>query len=176
MHIVAIGGGEISLNQTLEIDQFIVDLTQQKRAKALFIPTASNDASGYCETFDQVYGKQLGCITDYLCLLDQKTSREDIQQKIDWADLVYVGGGNTLAMMQQWKNYGVDLMLRDAGQRGCVLSGLSAGAICWFSSGLSDSDAFTGDSQWQYRQVQGLNLSPYLFCPHVDEEQRHEPF
>nr|WP_230390698.1 Type 1 glutamine amidotransferase-like domain-containing protein [Reinekea sp. G2M2-21] len=176
VNIVAIGGGELRLEQTLPIDRFIVDLTGKPQPNALFLPTASQDSAGYCETFRNVYGKTLGCQVEFLCLSQPRLTKEDIEQRIANADLVYVGGGNTRLMMQRWHETGVDHLLLEAGQRGCVLSGLSAGAICWFQAGLSDSDAFNDEADWSFASVAGLNLTPEIFCPHVDSEQRHQPF
>ena len=58
------------------------------------------------------------------------------------ADIVYIGGGNTLAMMKRWRELGIDKLLKIAYKRDIVLSGLSAGSICWFKQGLSDSRRF----------------------------------
>jgi dipeptidase E len=176
MNIVAIGGGEIRLKETLPIDRFICQLTQKAKPNALFIPTASGDPDGYCETFDRIYGAELGCTTDHLKVVSEQTDIQTIRKKIRWADLIYVGGGNTRAMIQRWTDLGVDKEISEAGKRGCVLSGISAGAICWFHSGLSDSDSFSGDDDWAFSQVAGLDLAPEVFCPHLDAEQRHEPF
>ncbi|MFQ5621295.1 MAG: Type 1 glutamine amidotransferase-like domain-containing protein, partial [Candidatus Nanoarchaeia archaeon] len=106
--IVAIGGGEIKNFETLSIDRAITKLTGKKKPKALFIPTASGDAEGYWQTFQKVYGKRLGCRTDKLFLLREKPTNKEITKKIKWADLIYVGGGNTLRMLKIWRRKGVD--------------------------------------------------------------------
>jgi dipeptidase E len=171
--IVAIGGGELRLSETLPIDQKIVELTGKERPKALFIPTASGDAQGYWETFNDVYGKTLGCETDVLFLLKGNLTSGQVKEKIESADLVYVGGGNTLRMMRSWRRLGVDTLLREAYQRGAVLSGLSAGAICWFDHGHSDSQLAGNGS---YMRVSGLGLLRGTFCPHYLHERRQEDF
>ena len=76
--IIAIGGGELRKNETLKIDKEIVRLTGKKHPKALFIPTASGDPKGYCDTFREVYGNTLGCKIDFLLLLNK-----DIKTKVD---------------------------------------------------------------------------------------------
>lgn len=144
--------------------------------KTLFIPTASGEAEGYCETFDLVYGKTLGCKTDVLFLIKDNLDSSQIEDKIFWADLIYVGGGNTKMMMEIWRSKGVDKMLMDAYQRGTVLSGLSAGAICWFKYGFSDSLRFQSEETWNYIKVEGLGLFNAILCPHLDEENRREYF
>jgi dipeptidase E len=174
--IVAIGGGELKDLETLVIDKEIVSLTGKENPRALFIPTASSDAPGYVETFNKIYSDKLGCKTDALLLWSEGISDAQIKEQIASADLVYVGGGNTLSMMNRWKELGVDTMLKDAYKKGTVMSGLSAGSICWFEDGFSDSDRFEQDGKWQYRLVQGLGLIKGIHCPHYHEEKREEEF
>ncbi len=137
--IVAIGGGEIGLKETLKIDKEVVKLTGKRNPKALFIPTASGDAEGYWDKFQKIYGKKLRCKTDVLYLMKEKLGYKEIKNKILSSDLIYVGGGNTLKMMKTWRKLGVDKILKKAYEKGIVLSGLSAGSICWFKNGMSDS-------------------------------------
>ena len=85
-------------------------------------------------------------------------------------EVIYVGGGNTANMLAIWRVHGVDAVLRDAWRAGVVLAGLSAGAICWFSHGVTDSfgtdlTAFDG----------GLALLEGSFCPHYDGEELRRP-
>ena len=173
--IVAIGGGELKDLETLPIDRHIVELTGKDRPRALFIPTASGDPPDYYETFQRVYGGELGCETDVLYLLQNNVPSAILAQKIEVADLVYVGGGNTLKMMRRWRHLGVDALLAAALKRGVVLSGLSAGAICWFAFGHSDSMMFY-DETAAYIRVRGLGLVDAIFCPHLDEGDRRDNF
>lgn len=176
MNIIAIGGGSLKKKQTLPIDRFIVRLTGTKAPRALFIPTASNDPQDYCDTFDHVYGDLLGCRTDHLLLYRRPEDRAAAARKIKSADLIYVGGGNTLRMMKLWRRFGIDKLLIRAGQQGTVLAGLSAGAICWHDWGHSDSRAYSGKKNWSYIKVRSLGLRPGLYCPHLDSEKRHASF
>lgn len=75
-------------------------------------------------------------------------------------------------MMEKWKEYKVDGYLKDAYKKGIVLSGLSAGSICWFICGHSDSDSFIKQGQWEYIRVNGLGLISAAHCPHYNEEGR----
>jgi dipeptidase E len=170
--IVALGGGELREGATRAIDARIVELSGKARPKALFIPTASGDAENYAETFRAQFGDELGCETDTLYLLAKRPALEVIAEKIQAADLIYVGGGNTLRMMKLWRRLGVDALLRQAYARGAVLSGISAGAICWFDSGHSDSRSFAAEGAWNYIRVRGLGLVDALYCPHIDAENR----
>lgn len=177
MNIVAIGGGEMGEAETLPIDKFIVELTGKSAPKALYIPTAGGDRPESCARFDSIYQNKLGCRTDHLRLFGKHSDRERMEEKILSADLIYVGGGNTLRMMKLWRKLGTDQVLAQAGKQGTILSGISAGAICWHAYGHSDSQAFSADSkEWAYIRVQGMGLLPGTFCPHLDKENRHEPF
>ena len=178
--LVAIGGGEMAERETLAIDREIVSLTGRDRPNALFIPTASGDSPEYWQSFQDVYGQELGCATDVLYLLGVNPTKADLERKILSADLVYVGGGNTLKMMRRWRRLGVDSVLSEAYRRGIVLSGLSAGCICWFSWGHSDSMAFYRPDNWRWIRVRGMGLIDALVCPHFDGEslgvKRREAF
>ena len=170
--IVAIGGGDIRKLATLPIDRTVVRLTGKRRPKALFIPTASGDAERYVEAFHRVYGKKLGCRTAALELFRSRPSRAEMRSMVLGSDLIYVGGGNTYRMMKLWRRLGVDRALRTAATRGVVLAGLSAGAICWFRHGHSDSRRKPGQKRWKAIRVSGLGLVGALFCPHYHSEHR----
>lgn len=170
--IVVIGGGELGQLETLSIDKRIVELTKKKHSKALFIPTASGDSENYFNVFDNVYGKKLGCKTDVLFLLKEKYTQKELRKKILSSDLIYVGGGNTLKMMKKWRFLGVDQILKEAYEKGIVLSGLSAGGICWFESGHSDSMIFHNPTKWKYINVKGLGLLKGIHCPHFNGETK----
>lgn len=180
--IVSIGGGEIGRPrekkgfypiETTLIDKEIIKLSGKKAPKILFIPTASNDSKGYFETVKKHFGKRLGCKVDVIFLLKEKQTKSEIQKKILSSDIIYVGGGNTLKMMTAWRKLGVDKILRKAQNKGIVLSGLSAGSICWFSFGNSDSRKFTSNSS-KLIKVKGLGFIDALHCPHYDEGHRQK--
>ena len=166
--LVAIGGGKMVEGATLAIDERVVALTGKSNPRALFIPTASSDSREYWHGFQRTYAGELGCETDVLYLLGVNPTKEELEQKILSADLIYVGGGNTLMMMRRWRRLGVDGVLREAYRRGIVLSGLSAGCICWFSWGHSDSMSFYQPDDWSYIRVRGMGLVDALGCPHYD--------
>jgi dipeptidase E len=176
MNIIAIGGGSLKKKHTLAIDRYIVDLTGRKQPRALFIPTASNDLPEYCEAFDRIYGGIFGCKTSHLLLYRRKKDRKDAASRIKAADLIYVGGGNTLRMMRIWRRFGIDTLLIRAAHRGTVTAGLSAGAICWHDWGHSDSRSYSGRKNWSYIKVRSLGLLPGFYCPHLDSEKRHASF
>lgn len=174
MKIVALGGGEKNHAgfsvKAAKIDKEIIRLTGKKTPKLLFVPTASSDSEEYVKDINKYFGNKFGCIIDVLYLLNKKISHYDIETKILSADIIYVGGGNTLKMLKLWRDNGIDKILKKASEKGIVLSGVSAGGICWFKFGSSDSRRFTNPNADLIR-VTGLNWIPALFCPHYDEEK-----
>ena len=175
--IIALGGGEIGRPregggrypvETAGIDREILARSGRTRPRVLFIPTASGDSQGYADVFSRHYGK-LGVRVDVLRLLGGGVSRRDIERQVLGSDVVYVGGGNTLRMMMAWRRVGLDGILCRAYKKGIVLSGVSAGAICWFSYGNSDSRKFSSGSD-QLIRVRGLGFINALNCPHFDGE------
>ena len=172
--IVAIGGGEIGRPgtkiETLEIDTEIIKLTNKKNPKLLFIPTASNDSTGYYDVVKNYFGKKLGCDVSVLYLINETHTKKNIENKILSSDIIYVGGGNTLKMMTLWRKYEVDKILKKAYDNGIVMTGISAGSICWFNFGNSDSRKFTSDSS-KLIKVTGLGFIDALHCPHYDVEK-----
>ena len=144
--IVAVGGGEIGRIEILPdgssrktdiettlIDKFIADATGKAHPKMLFVGTASRDKVAYLEVVREHFVNRIGCASvEPLNLVDTTLSEEEIREKIFSADIIYVGGGDTTTMLKIWKQLGVDKMLYEAYQKGIVLSGISAGAICWF--------------------------------------------
>jgi dipeptidase E len=172
--IVVIGGGELNEKETYSIDREIVRLTKKKKPRALFIPTASGEPAGYITTFNRIYGDALGCSTDTLYCLDN-TTQSIVRDQILSSDLIYVGGGNTLRMMRRWRHLGIDKMLRKAHKNGTILSGLSAGGICWFDYGHSDSMKLYGNDPWEYIRVKGLGFIRGILCPHFNGTIAGEP-
>ncbi len=176
--IVAIGGGEIGSPgypvETTTIDKEIIRLTGKKSPRLLFIPTASSDSRGYYETVHKHFGKRLGCRIDVLWLIKEKPSHKGIEQKVMTSDIVYVGGGNTLKMLRIWKSYGLDSILKKAWKKGIILSGLSAGSICWFRAGTSDSRR-DNDPDADLIKVSGLGFIPATHSPHYDVEKDRRP-
>lgn len=172
--IIAIGGGEIKDLETLPIDKEIVKLANKKRPKALFIPTASNDSVEYFNTFKKVYGEILECKTEVLYLIKENPSQKEIREKILNSNIIYVGGGNTKEMIRIWTEKRVDKFLKKAYERGIILSGLSAGAICWFKYGCSDSPRFSNKKDKSLIRIKGLGLIKATLSPHHIREKNRD--
>ncbi len=173
--IVAIGGGEIRTRGTAAIDREIIRLSNKKNPKLLFIPTASSDSEIYWKHIQKYFGGFLKCKTDVLFLMTGNLSGEQVRKKIVAADVIYVGGGNTLQMMRVWRSLGVDKLLQAAYLEGTVLCGISAGSICWFDSGHSDSMSFYNPRKWKYINVKGLGLIQGIHCPHYNSRTMGVP-
>lgn len=175
--VVAIGGGRVrtATPQTTEIDREIVRLAGRRRPRLLFLPTASLDAADYCEAIIRHFGVTLGCRVDALLLYRDRPGPRELAARIAASDVVYVGGGNTLRMMRMWRKLGVDRLLDAARRRGAVLSGLSAGAICWFRAGNSDARKFSNPGDRTLIRVRGLDFIGATACPHYDSEDHRRP-
>lgn len=172
--IIAIGGGSLQSKKdprsTFSINAEILNLTNKKKPKVLFIPTASDDDQEYCEMFINHFQNLLKAKVEVLRLYDKSITKKEIKEKILKSDAIYVGGGNTLKMMNLWKKFGVDGYLKQAHKKGVVLSGLSAGSICWFRAGVSDSRKYSNPNA-DLIKVSGLGLVDAVISPHFDSEK-----
>ena len=150
------------------LDDFLLELTGAARPKVCFIGTASGDADSCALKFFEAFATR-GCIASRLILF--RRPKRPAEELLAEQDLIYVGGGSTANMLAVWRLHGIDLLLREAWKRGAVLGGLSAGAICWFEGGVTDS--FGGD---QLVPLDGcLALVPGSLCPHYDTEPHRAP-
>lgn len=139
--------------------------TGKKHPKVLYIPTAKDDNEGYIAGFRQYYAG-LGCReVEVLRLIRNHPSVKEIGAKIFSADAIYVNGGNTYRMLRIWRQYNMEGMLKRAYQKGTVMTGHSAGAICWFAYGNSDS--FLKKRPFR---LKALGIVNALMCPHYDSE------
>ena len=130
--LIAIGGGELKERTTLKIDEYIAKKAKaragERRANALFLPTASHDFMPYYNTFHKVYTGVFDIKTDVALCVFKDVDLSRMKEKFDKADMIYVGGGDTVFMIEQWKKTGILPLIREAYERGVVLCGLSADA------------------------------------------------
>ncbi len=168
--IIAIGGGELREKTTLKIDEYIANLAKERagerRANALFIPTASHDFMPYYNTFHKVYTGVFNIKTDVALTVFKEVDLERLKAKFEKADVIYVGGGDTVFMMRSWEETGVLPLIKTAYERGVILAGLSAGAICWFSDIYTDSALVNGDTDEKYAMFKGLGWKKGVISPH----------
>ncbi|WP_413375604.1 Type 1 glutamine amidotransferase-like domain-containing protein [Alkalihalobacillus sp. 1P02AB] len=168
--VVAIGGGEVSSRETFLIDKFIVEFANKQNPDLIFIPTASNDNENYSNAIKELYGKKLNCNVDVLNLIKENFSFDVLKRKLLSADIIYVGGGDTIKMLKVWEEKKVNKILIEAYRKNKVMAGLSAGAICWFKEGHSErDDAVNARGYWDKETPIGLGLIPAIHCPHYNE-------
>ncbi len=160
--IIALGGGGFSMepNNTV-LDDYILAQSDKENPKICFIGTASGDAESYSERFLFNFAKKK-CIPSRLSLF--KGEFKDLESFVLEQDIIYVGGGNTRNMLVLWYEWGLDKILFKAYQNGTILCGLSAGGICWFEEGLTDSIPF------QLNKLECLGFLKGSNCPHFDGE------
>tara|TARA_B100001029_G_C15006093_1_gene421222 strand:- start:140 stop:832 length:693 start_codon:yes stop_codon:yes gene_type:complete len=166
-HIIAIGGGGFgrSISSCL-IEKYILGLSSNDCPRICFLPTATGDDDTYIVRFYSVFTK-FNCIPTHIDFFKRTI---DIKDHILNQDIVFVGGGNTKSMLAVWSDWGMNNILKQAYNTGTIMSGVSAGAICWFTNGITDSY----DNQ--------LNVLPCLdfikgtCCPHYDEEPTRIPY
>lgn len=183
--IIAIGGGRMGWIEktpdgkeyqtpveTTHIDSSVVRLTQKVHPKVLYVGTASHDNTLYMETVRKQYVEQLGCSSlEPLNLETEDLSYNDILKKVMDTDIIYVGGGDTTHMLKIWRKKRFDEILHQAYQKGVVLSGVSAGAICWFDWYDNMDDVQTID---ELDFVKGLSLIKGFCVPHYEELTKEE--
>ena len=166
--LVLIGGGELKSRDTLSIDEYIAVQARaaagERRACGLFLPTASHDCMPYYNTFHKVYTGIFGLKTDVALTVGREVDAEKMRAKFERADFLYVGGGNTVYMLDEWRRSGLLQLVREAFERNVLIAGLSAGAICWFEQMYSDSVA-----EGEYHIFPGLGWIKGKISPHYDE-------
>ncbi|HCS46655.1 MAG TPA: peptidase E [Pseudomonas sp.] len=167
-NIIVIGGESTEeMKFMTPIDEYILSLTGNVNPTILYISTANGDEPIKTTEFIGKY-KSAGCIVTQLAFFAPPfPRREYISSLIDQADIIYVAGGNTRAMLAIWREFGVISLLKEAWAKGKVLCGVSAGAICWFDYGHSDSGG-------AFALISGLGLLPGAICPHFNSEAGRE--
>ena len=165
--ILAMGGGGFAMEpENLKLDQYLLDLAGKSNPKVCFIGTASGDAKEYIDRFYKAMG-QLECEPSHLALY--RPPEGDLREFVMGKDIFYVGGGNTRNLLVLWKEWGLDSLLKEAYDNGKVLAGMSAGSICWFEQGLTDS--VTG----KLLPLDCLGFISGSNCPHYDEDKERRP-
>jgi peptidase E len=173
-HIVAIGGGGFSVEPDNGLlDDFILSLSPRQPAKVCFVPTASADSAAYLVKFYRAFSGR--AIATDLTLFDppalpRRPSRtSELGPFVAEQDIIYVGGGNTANLLALWRAHGLDTVLRAAWWRGAILCGVSAGMICWFRGGVTDSFGNLA------ALADGLGLIDATACPHYNGEEQRRP-
>ena len=164
--IIAIGGGGFGRTPGEGlIEKYILDQSEKDVPNICFIPTATGDNEAYKVNYYSTFSK-LDCLPSHL---DFFKRTPDLKELILKQDVIFVGGGNTKSMLAVWKDWGLDLLLKEAYEKGVIMSGVSAGAICWFDQGITDSWAE------DLKVMDCLGFIEGACCPHYDEEPQRKP-
>jgi aminopeptidase N len=164
--IIAIGGGGFGRNPgNGTIEKYILDQSDKNRPNICFIPTATGDDESYKVSYYATLTK-LNCTPTHI---DFFKRTKDLEKLIKDQDIIFVGGGNTKSMLAVWREWGLDKILKKAYQNGTIMCGVSAGAICWFEKGVTDSWAD------KLNIMNCLGFIKGSCCPHYDEEPERKP-
>eukprot|EP01129_Flabellula_baltica_P015089 TRINITY_DN7461_c0_g1_i1.p1 TRINITY_DN7461_c0_g1~~TRINITY_DN7461_c0_g1_i1.p1 ORF type:complete len:271 (-),score=43.12 TRINITY_DN7461_c0_g1_i1:59-871(-) len=184
--ILAIGGGGIYVSEF--VDE-IISFTEKsnQNINVLIIPTAQNDDPFSTDSFSFIWEQRALVYCDRLYTVDDSLFQADQAKFLieEWADVIWVPGGNTLLLMKIWRRRGLDRMLAVARDKGVVLCGSSAGMLCWFECGHSDAMSYyrkmvvpdAVQKDWEYINVQCLDfIEGITGCPHLHSQNRFEDF
>lgn len=183
--IVAIGGGfngrlkddgTYDPYETGPIDKEIIKLTGKEKPNFLFLAhshLSEEIQDSYFTTMKNIYEIKYGCECKHLKSKDL-INKEYVNKLIEWSDIIYEGGGNTLDMIKLWKETGFDITLKKAWESGKVMCGVSAGANCWFKECSSDSLQIKYGKDQPLIGLDCIGLVDGLFVPHCDEPGRRE--
>lgn len=151
-----IGGGDLRKdNKNMKyIHNDLINFSGITAPRILFIPTASNDSVSYFKILSTHFRAEFNLKIDVLYLTDN-----NYKTKIHSTDIVYVGGGNTKLLLDEWVQKGIDKILLNAAKKDIIMSGISAGAICWFEKCLANSGH-------KKEVLEGLGLIKGLGVPH----------
>ncbi|HEV2601383.1 MAG TPA: peptidase E [Candidatus Babeliales bacterium] len=167
--IIAIGGGGFvrssADDQARHMGHYLIEQTGKKNPKVCFLSQASAESKEYMVWFYKTF-LALGAQPSDISLFG--SVKNNWKGHLLAQDVIYVGGGNTRSMLALWREWGMDALLREAYEKGIVLSGVSAGAICWFEQCITDS-------VWPLGALQGLGILKGSCCPHYDSEPERRP-
>lgn len=167
--IIALGGGGFSMEPDNPLlDEYILSQANAAKPKICFIGTASGDNLNYIDRFYKFFGQQ-DCVPTHLSLFKLPTL--DFEDYLLPNHIIYVGGGSTTNLMLLWQHWGLDKVIAKAYQEGTLLTGISAGSICWFEEGLSEViENEDVPAEQRLKKVKGLGLLNGSHCPHFDGE------
>ncbi|HEY8646605.1 MAG TPA: peptidase E [Gaiellaceae bacterium] len=164
-HIVGLGGGGDTSEQTDLLYGYILGLSGKARPRLLYVPTAAAEST---EAIVSIY-ERFSERTELSHLRTFPWPPANLRELILSQDLIDVSGGNTANMLAIWRAHGIDKLLREAWENGVILWGASAGMICWFEAGVTDSFGPQLDG------MDCLGFLPGSACPHYDGEEQRRP-
>ena len=161
------GGGFTMQERSVALDRLVLELTGRPVPRICFLPTASGDPREQTTRFHERFSAW-PCEPSVLSLFHLGRDRLDPREHLLAQDAIYVGGGSMRNMLAVWREHGVDEVMRAAWERGIVLAGLSAGAMCWFEGGVTMSGGAAAPAA-------GLGLLPGSLSVHLDGEPERRP-
>ena len=164
--IIAIGGGGFTHQLDTSLDQFVVDQSKKTKNKIGFLATASKDDENKINLFYKRYKNTRSELSHF----NLTSALDGFSEWIINKDIIYIGGGNTVFMLNIWKKNKIESIFKNAYEKGIILSGVSAGAVCWFDWILSDS-AGPG-----FNPLRGINLISGSCTPHSSNFERINQF
>ncbi len=167
-HIVAFGAVRTAGAAMDQLSSYVLSLVDKPRPRVCCIPTATGDSPADIVRYYGIFHSGV-CEPTHLELFNRTV--RDIREFLLGQDVIFVLGGNTANMLAIWRVHGVDAALREAWEAGVVLCGGSAGSLCWFECGTTDSY----DKNQLHPLRDGLGLLPYSHCPHYNAEDQRRP-
>ena len=164
--IITVGGGGFTHNEDRDLDQFFVDKLSKENCSIGFLPTASNDDA----TKTKLFYKRFENTSLKVSHFDLVSSIKGFERWLSNLDAVYIGGGNTKFMLELWKKNNLIELFNEIYNSGIILSGVSAGAACWFDYFLTDSD---GPG---FKPLSGIGLISGSFTPHYSDAKRADKY
>ncbi len=164
--IIAVGGGGFSSEpENPALDLYLLEQARGATPAVCFLPTASGDDAAYIASFYAAFTRY-ECHPSHLSFFSRTP---DLRSLLLRQDVIYVGGGNTKSMLAVWRDWGLPELLKEACQSGVLLAGVSAGAICWFEQGLTDS------YEEELAALDCLGFLSGSCSPHYDGEPERRP-
>jgi peptidase E len=164
--LIVLGGGGFLMEKNRALDRYFLAATGKATPQVCFVGTGSGDAESMRYKFYEAMAT-LDCRATHLSLIQPPTA--DLASFVQEQDAIYVGGGNTRSLLALWREWRLDVALRAAYERGTVLGGISAGMICWFEYGITDS------VPGALSPLRCLGWFRGTACPHYDGEPERRP-
>ena len=149
--------------------RYVISLTKKEHPKICFIPTAAADNPSYINYWYELCLNLPVKPSVLRVFINSSPDQKSFEESLLQMDAIIVGGGNTLNMVAIWKAQGIDTVLRKAYDKGIILAGGSAGSLCWFTNGITDS------RPQKLSIVQGLGFINASHCPHFSGEKERKP-
>jgi peptidase E len=161
------GGGFTMEPDNPVLDDLALGLAGVREPRILFLPTASGDPAAQIAAFHDRYADR-ACVATHLSLFRLHGMRRTLREIVLEQDVISIGGGSMRNLLAIWRAHGLDALLAEAWERGIVLAGLSAGAMCWFEGGITRSGG-------PPETIAGLGLLPGSLSVHADGEPERLP-